>query len=79
MEHSLKPRYWRRVNVIIASVFPYWRLFKKFNMQIDYSKSQKKLISGMPKMTTEERTIQYKLARDIINRNRELGKKLTKK
>lgn len=41
---------------------------------IDYSKSQKKMLSGMPKLTTEERAFNYQLAREIIDRNRDLGK-----
>lgn len=43
-------------------------------MKIDYSKSQKQLISGLPKLTPEERTYQYDLAKKIIDRNRWLGK-----
>lgn len=41
---------------------------------MNYSKSQKKILAKMPKMTTEERAYQYKLCRDIINKNRLIGK-----
>lgn len=43
---------------------------------IDYSKPQKKFIEGLPKLTTEQRSLQYSLARDIINQSRRIGKEI---